>query len=74
VHADAFEDVDNGHVTAFESARKNRTTVHKNGWNVETQHRHHYAGERLITSGNANERVVAMTPHSKLYRIRNHLA
>ncbi len=74
VHADAFENVDHGHVSALESARQDRAAVHEDGRHVEAQHRHHDAGQRLVAAGDTDDGVVAVAAHGELDRIGDHLA
>ena len=72
--ADAFEDIDDGDVLALELARHDRAAIEEHARHVQTQHRHHHAGKRLVAAGNADQRVVAMAAHREFDGVRNHLA
>ncbi len=74
MHADAFEDIDDGDVLAAELARQDRATIHEDRRDIEAQHRHHHAGQRLVATGERDHRVVAMAAHRELDRIGNQVA
>ena len=59
---------------ALEGARKDRAAIDEDGRHVQAAHRHHHAGQRLVASRHADQRVVAMTPHGELDGIGDDLA
>ena len=74
MHADAFENIDNGHVAALELAGQNGAAVHKHGSHVEAQHRHHDTGQALVAAGNADKGVVGVTAHRQFNRVGDDFA
>ncbi len=74
MHADALEDVDDGHVAAVELAGQDRAAVHEHRRHVQAQHGHHRAGQALVAAGDADERVVAVAADGELDAIGDHLA
>ena len=71
IFPDDFKHIDNRHITVLIAARKDRSAIDEDRWHIEPQHRHHHAGERLVTARKGHQRVVAMPAHRQLDRIRN---
>ena len=72
--ADAFENVDHGHVLAAEPPRQNGAAVDEHGRHVQPAHRHHHARQALVAAGERHQRVVAVAAHGQLDRIGDDLA
>ena len=64
--ADRFVGVEHGHVLAVQAARQRRAAVHEDRRQVQAQHRHHHAGQRLVAAGEGHQRVVGMAAHHRL--------
>ena len=74
VVADRLEDVLHRHVPAAEAPGQNRAAVDEHRRHVQPDHRHHHAGQRLVASGEADQRVVAVAAHRQFDGIGDHLA
>ena len=72
VLADRFEDILNGHRPAAEIAWQNRPAIEEDRRYVETAHGHHHAWQRLVASGQTDERVIAMATHGQFDRVGDH--
>ncbi len=72
--ADHLEHVDDGDVLVVEAAGQDRPAIDEDRRDVEAQHRHHHARQRLVAPGEADQRVVAMAAHAELDRIGDDLA
>ena len=72
--SDRFEHVDHGHVMAVEPSGKDRAAIDEDRRHVESQHRHHHAGQALVAAGIANHRVIAVATDTQLDAVGDHLA
>ena len=57
MHADTFEEIDDGDVAPFEAAGKDRSAVDEYARHVEAQHRHHHAGKALVAPRGVDKRL-----------------
>ena len=69
-----LEHVDDGDVLVVEAAGQDRAAVDEDAGDVEPEHRHHHAGQRLVATREADQRVVAVAANRQLDRVRDDLA
>jgi hypothetical protein len=74
VGADRLVDVHDRHVAAVVAAGEDGASVEEEAGDVEAGHRHEHAGEALVATGEADERVVAVRADHELDRVGDHLA
>ena len=66
IFADNFKDVFYRYVLVIVSARQNRPAVYKYGRDIEAQHGHHHAWQRLVATRKPNQCVITMAAYRKL--------
>jgi len=69
-----LEHIDHGHILAVMRAGQDRPAIDEDRRHVEPQHRHHHAGQALVTAREPDKRVITMASHGKFNRIGNHFA
>ena len=74
VLSDCLEHVDHGHVAVVMTAGQDRAAIDEDRGHVQAKHRHHHAGQRLVASRKADQRVIAMAAYRQFDRIGDHLA
>src|SRR5262249_56190829 len=74
VLADRLEHILDGDRLAAEGAGQDRAAVNENRGHVEAAHHHHHAGQRLVATGNPDERVIGVPAHGQLDGIGDDLA
>ena len=72
--ADPFENTDQMHVLAAETAGEHGTAAHHDGRDIDPQHGHEHARRHLVAVGNHHQGVKGMGHGHDLHRIGNDLA
>ena len=65
VLADSLEQILHGDGTASERARQDRAAIDEDRGHVQAAHGHHHAGKRFVTSGEADEGIVAVAANGE---------
>ncbi len=74
VLADRLEHINHGHVAVLEPAGQDRAAIHEHAGDVQPQHRHHHARQRLVAARQADQRVVAMPAHRQFHGVCDQVA
>ena len=72
--AHGLEHILHGDILAIEAAGQDRAAIDEHRWHVQPHHRHHHARQRLVTTGKAHQRVVAMAAHGQFDRVGDRIA